>query len=160
MARSLLTPYRHSYNKDKKMLHYPLKITVDNPGWLVESRDISQLVTGAPRGTTKEYAAKMGFEAFRVVAELLMERGRAIPLPSECQVGEEIMPMTLNVTAKIWLWNAIVQKGLKPAEIAKRLGPLKYPMTKFKNLDDPIPLDVLVELCGITGMNYTLRVGN
>jgi antitoxin HicB len=141
------------------MLIYPLKVTVDDPGWLVESRDIRQLVTGAPRGTTKEFAVKMGYEAFKIVAELLMERGRPIPLPSQPQHGELAMTLSLNIEAKLLIWNEIVKLGLKPAQIAKRLGPLKYPMTKFKNLDDPVSLDVLASLAVMVKLNFSFQVG-
>lgn len=141
------------------MLLYPLRVTIDDPGWLVKSRDISQLVTGAPRGTTQQFAVKMGYEAFKIVAELLMERGKPIPLPSEAEEGEMAMVVSLNVEAKILIWNEIVKLGLKPAEIAKRLGPLKYPMTKFKNLDDPMSIDVLANLAAIVKMNFSFQVG-
>lgn len=140
------------------MLNYPLKITADNPGWLVESRDISLLTTGAPRGATKEYAARIGYDAFKVIAELLMERGLVIPMPSERQEDEIIMPMNSNVAMKVRIWNEIVKKGLRPTQIAKRLLPHRYPMTKFKNLDDPISLDVLDALCTIVGLKFSYKL--
>lgn len=140
------------------MLHYPLRVEVDNPGWLVQSRDIPQLTTGAPRGTTKEYATAMGYEAFRVVVELLMERGRAIPMPSECQVGEVIMPMDLNVEAKIRIWNRIVEKKLKARTIAMMIAPIKCPMSQFVDLDKPLSLDALVAFSTALDMKFTLSL--
>jgi predicted RNase H-like HicB family nuclease len=140
------------------MLIYPLKVTVDDPGWLVQSRDIPQLTTGAPRGSTREYAVKMGYEAFKVIAELLMEQGKPIPMPSNPQADEMAMTLSLNVEAKVLIWNAMVKKGIKPAEVARRLRPLQYPMTKFRNLDDPISLDVLARLSAMLELWFRVEV--
>jgi len=127
-------------------MQYGLKIEVDNPGWLITSRDIPQLTTGAPRGTTKLRAAEFGLEAMQVVFELLMEQGKPIPLPSALQEGETPVELNLNAKTKIWIWNEIVAQKLKPAAVAKLIAPSKYPMTRLKNLTEPISLDAIAVL--------------
>jgi antitoxin HicB len=132
-------------------MKYGLKIVVDNPGWLVTSRDIPQLTTGAPRGTTKEFAAKMGLEALHVIFELLMEQGKPIPLPSDPLEDETIVELNLNTRTKIWIWNEIVAQKLKPAQVAKKIAPFKYPMTHLKDLSKPISLDAIAVLVRALG---------
>ncbi len=128
------------------MLYYGLKIEVDNPGWLITCRDVPQLTTGSPRGTTKERAAEFGVEGLQVVFELLMEQGKPIPLPSNPQEGETIVYLNLNAQTKIAIWNEIVAQKLKPAQVAKLIAPSKYPMTRLKNLTEPISLDAIAVL--------------
>jgi antitoxin HicB len=140
------------------MLQYPLKVQVDDPGWLVTSRDIPQLATGAPRGTTKAFAAQMGYEAFKIVCELLMEQRKPIPMPSEAQRDEKIITVEANVEAKIRIYNAIIEQGLKASQIAEKILPVKYPMTKLIEIDDPISLDALGAFSRALDLGFTFSL--
>jgi antitoxin HicB len=134
-------------------MQYGLKIVVDNPGWLITSRDFPELTSGAPRGTTKEFAAGMGLEALQVVFELMMEQGKQIRMPTPVQEGETAVTISLNAQIKILIWNELRAQNLKPAQIASLIKPVKYSMTFLKDLDCPISLDAIAAFVRALGMH-------
>lgn len=101
------------------MRDYPLDLTPDdNDTLLVTSPDFPELTTF---GDNREAALAHGADALVAMIETYMERGLAIPAPSEAAGRPTVRLPTLSA-AKVALHNAMRDQRVTQLDLAARLG--------------------------------------
>lgn len=65
-------------------------------------------------------------DGLRLALTIYVDQNRAIPAPSAAAPGQHLVPLPVQATAKVLLWNAMVAKGMRVADLA-RLLQLSHP---------------------------------
>jgi antitoxin HicB len=106
------------------MFSYPITLTKDGDIILVTFRDIPEAITF---GANKEEALLNAVDALESGLSFYVESRKPLPLPSKLKRGERAVSPTALESAKLGLYQAMTEQGIKKAEIARRsdasLGP-------------------------------------
>ena len=99
---------------------YPCTLTPDEEGWLTVSfPDIAEALTS---GKTREEALELAEDALAVALAGYVHDRRDIPTPSALGKGQDLVPLTPIVAAKLALYAAMRTQGITKVALGKRLG--------------------------------------
>ena len=102
------------------MLGYPIILKRDTNGQLmVRFPDIPEALSA---GDDETHALAMGREAFITALDFYFDDRRLVPQPSRPKRGQKVVFLPARVAAKMLLHNAMVEQGVKKAELARRIG--------------------------------------
>ena len=101
------------------MYNYPVTLTKDGDIILVTFRDIPEAITF---GANKEEALLNAVDALESGLSFYVESRKPLPLPSKLKRGERAVSPTALESAKLGLYQAMTEQGIKKAELARRLG--------------------------------------
>ena len=101
------------------MFNYPATLTKDGDTILVTFRDVPEAITF---GADKEEALLNAVDALETGLSFYVESRKALPLPSKVKRGELTVSPTALECAKLGVYQAMTEQGIKKAELARRLG--------------------------------------
>jgi antitoxin HicB len=101
------------------MFNYPVTLTKDGDTILVRFRDIPEAITF---GADKEEALLNAVDALETGLSFYVESRKALPLPSKVKRGERTVSPTALECAKLGVYQAMTEQGIKKSELARRLG--------------------------------------
>ena len=101
------------------MIKYRVKLEDDEGTVLVTSPDFSELITF---GDTREEALVYAVGAFREAVAGRIHYKEPIPKPSRIKSGEPFITLPLQTEMKIRLYESLQAKGMKKAELARRMN--------------------------------------
>lgn len=100
-------------------MKYPIDIKPDTNGqYLVTFPDIPEATTAAD---TKEEALAMAIDALESALDFYFDDKRPVPAPSKAKRGQTAVDLPATVAAKAMLHNEMLAKGVKKAELARRM---------------------------------------
>ncbi len=101
------------------MIRYRVKLTPDdNDTFLVTAPDFPEVITA---GDTREEALAMAVGAFREMIAGKIHYQEPIPAPSKIRAKDDFITLPLQTEMKIRLYESLQQKGVKKAELARRM---------------------------------------
>lgn len=101
------------------MFNYPVELTLDDNGTtLVTFPDIPEAVT---YGDDDEEALLRAKDALETALAMYIEARKALPIPSPATGRPTVRPAVLEC-AKLGLYQAMMEQGMRRAELAYRLG--------------------------------------
>ncbi len=136
-------------------MRYPAKLTPEDGGYVVTFRDIPEAIT---QGETREEAIQMAADALATAMEFYFEDRRPVPAPSELRRGEVGVPLPAGFTAKVLLLNEMLDQGVTPAELARRLGTSPQVVNRIVNLGHATKIDTIEEALRALGVGLNLTV--
>jgi antitoxin HicB len=101
------------------MFSYPVTLTKDGDTILVTFRDVPEAITF---GADKEEALLNAVDALETGLSFYVESRRPLPVASKLKRGERAVSPTALECAKLGLYQAMTEQGIKKAELARRLG--------------------------------------
>lgn len=103
------------------MFNYAVRLTHDlkTDSWEVSCRDLPLLHSV---GDTVEEALAEAADGLVAAISLEMDARRPIPLASDAQQGEYIVSVPVLVAMKAALYNAMIETGIRKADLARQLG--------------------------------------
>ena len=102
------------------MIRYRVKLTPDdNDTFLVTAPDFPEVITF---GDTREEALVYAVGAFREMIAAKIYYKEPIPKPSRIKSGEPFITLPLQTEMKIRLYESLAEKGMKKAELARRMN--------------------------------------
>lgn len=101
------------------MLDYPVILTPDEGTILVTFPDVPEAITF---GMDEEEALLYAVEALETGLSFYVEARKPIPLPSKPSAGQKTVRPGALEGAKLGLYRAMTEQGIKKAELARRLG--------------------------------------
>ena len=122
------------------MLRYPALLAPDGDGFLVTFRDIPEAITA---GATRDEALSMSADALLSAMDFYFEDRRVVPPPSAPRKGEELVALPASASAKVLLLNAMIEKGVTPAELARRLNTRPQDVQRIMDLGHTTKIDTL-----------------
>jgi antitoxin HicB len=135
---------------------YPARLDRDKDGITVTFPDIPEAVTD---GDSEEEAMKYAVDAIITAFSEYIKRRRAIPPASEPR-GKDVRMVFLPALeeAKIWLYEAMRQAGVRKADLARRLGWQKSQVDRLLDLRHHSRLDQIEAALGKLHKRLAIQV--
>lgn len=105
---------------------------------MVTFRDIPEAIT---QGETEQEALEMAQEALQAALEFYFDDKRAVPAPSKPKRGQHVVELPASLSAKVLLLNEMHRQGVRPAELARRLGTTAQEVNRLTNLRHTTRID-------------------
>ncbi len=100
-------------------MKYPINLELDTNGqYLVTFPDIPEAVTAADK---KDEISSMALDALESALDFYFDQKRHIPIPSALAGDQLFVDVPATVIAKVMLHNEMLTKGIKKAELARRM---------------------------------------
>ncbi|MBW8337971.1 MAG: type II toxin-antitoxin system HicB family antitoxin [Pseudomonas sp.] len=101
------------------MFDYAIRLKTDNaPGVAVFCRDLPELNS---YGDDEAHALREAVDAIETTLSLYVDQRRAIPAASPAEPGEHVVVLPAVTVAKIHLWNEMVARGMRKADLCRLL---------------------------------------
>jgi antitoxin HicB len=100
------------------MFDYPVVLTPDEGTWLVTFPDVPEAITF---GTDEDEALLQAVDALETALSMYVDARRPLPVPSAAEGRPTVRPSALEC-AKLGVYSAMVEQGVRKAELARRLG--------------------------------------
>ena len=103
------------------MYNYAIRFEQDDsaPGLAVFCRDLPELNS---YGDDKEHAIREALDAIESTLSIYVDERRAIPEASAAQEGEHVIYLPAVTVAKIVLWNSMMDRDMRKADLCRLLG--------------------------------------
>ncbi|MFL1502124.1 type II toxin-antitoxin system HicB family antitoxin [Pseudomonas sp. S191] len=102
------------------MYDYAIRFEQDSaPGLAVYCRDLPLLNS---YGDDKEHAISEAVDAIETTLSIYVDQRQAIPQASPAQPGEHVVRLPAVTVAKIVLWNEMMARDLRKADLCRLLG--------------------------------------
>lgn len=137
------------------MLQYPARFEPDGDGFVVTFRDIPEAIT---QGENEAEAVAMAADALLTAMDFYFEDRRAVPAPSPAEPGERLVSLPASVSAKVLLLNEVVASGVRPSDLARRMGVTPQEVTRVLDLHHATKIDTLAAGLAALGKRLELRV--
>jgi len=100
------------------MFDYPVILEPDGDTVLVTFPDVPEAITF---GADKEEAMLQAVDALETALSLYIEARKPLPVPSDARGRPTVRPSALE-SAKLGVYAAMTEQGVRKAELARRLG--------------------------------------
>ncbi|MBV6794299.1 type II toxin-antitoxin system HicB family antitoxin [Xanthomonas euvesicatoria] len=137
------------------MFSYPARLTKVGAGYVVSFRDIPEALT---EGSSKEEALEWASDALTSAMDFYFQDRREVPMPSKAKKGEEEVPLSTSVAAKVLLLNEMLRENVTPAILAKRLQTSPQAVTRIVDLHHSTKIDTIAEAFSAMGKTLVLSV--
>lgn len=102
------------------MYDYAIRFEQDSaPGVAVFCRDLPELNS---YGDDRDHAVNEALDAIETALSVYVDERRAIPPASAPQAGEHVVHLPVVIVAKIALWNSMIERGMRKADLCRLLG--------------------------------------
>ncbi len=102
------------------MYNYAIRFEQDSaPGLAVFCRDLPELNS---YGDDKEHAIREAVDAIETALSIYVDERRTIPQASPAQPGEHVVRLPAVTVAKIVLWNEMMARDMRKADLCRLLG--------------------------------------
>ena len=101
------------------MLDYPVVLTPDEGSVLVTFPDVPEAITF---GEDTDEALLHAVDALETALSFYVEARKPLPLPSKARRGQRTVRPSALECAKLGVYQAMTEQGIKKAELARRLG--------------------------------------
>jgi antitoxin HicB len=101
------------------MFEYPVTVTPDGDAWLVTFVDVPEAITF---GSSPEEALRNAVDALETGLSFYVDSRQPLPVASPPASGQKTVRPTALECAKLGVYQAMTEQGIKKAELARRLG--------------------------------------
>lgn len=137
------------------MFDYPAILTPDDNGTvLVTFPDVPEALTF---GDTEDDALRQAVDALETGLSFYVESRLPLPAPSDAGGRLTVRPSALEC-AKLGLYQAMVERGVRKAELARRLGWRAPQVDRLFDLDHASRLDQIEAAARALGCRLDVRV--
>ena len=101
------------------MFNYPVTLTLDDGNVLVTFADVPEAITF---GTDEEEALMQAIDALETGLSFYVDARQPLPVPSKAKRGQKTVSPSALECAKLGVYKAMTDQGMRKAELARRLG--------------------------------------
>ena len=101
------------------MLDYPVTLTPDGDTVLVTFADVPEAITF---GADEDEALLQAVDALESALAFYVDARKPLPVPSKAKRGQRTVRPSALEGAKLGVYQAMMEQGIKKAELARRLG--------------------------------------
>jgi antitoxin HicB len=101
------------------MFDYPVTLTPDGDTVLVTFADVPEAITF---GADEDEALLQAVDALETALAFYIAARKPLPVPSQAAVGQPVVRRSALECAKPGVYRAMVEQGVRKAELARRLG--------------------------------------
>jgi antitoxin HicB len=107
-------------------------------------------------GDDREDALANSVDALESAFEMYIDEGERVPLP--VSTGQEIVTLPAQTSAKVLLWNAMLDQRLTTAELARRLQLPIPEVTRLFDLSHSTGIDLIDKVAHVLGKRFEFQV--
>jgi antitoxin HicB len=137
------------------MLNYPITVTRDEASFLV---DFADFPVAHSVGETMDEAHREAVDGLITAVELYMDDRRMVPMPSEAAKGQHTVPLPALETAKVLLWNEMLQQKLRKADLARKMQVHQPQIDRLFDLRHATKLDFVEQTAAALGRRLTVEL--
>ncbi len=100
-------------------LDYPVNLTPDDGAILVTFPDVPEAIT---QGEDEDEALLYAIDALETALSFYVDDRKPLPVPSKAKRGQRTVRPSALECAKLGVYRAMTEQGIKKSELARRLG--------------------------------------
>jgi len=137
-------------------MRYPATfIPAPEGGFVVTFRDMPEAIT---QGETMNKAIAMAADALITAMDFYVEDRRPVPMPSQPEVGDQVITLPASAWVKVLLLNAAIEQKISNAELGRRLGMTPSTVQRLFDLQHTTKLDALAAALNAIGKKLTITI--
>ncbi|TBU97186.1 HicB family protein [Stutzerimonas kirkiae] len=137
------------------MFDYPVTLHHEAGSVWISSDDVPELNSAGDNDAEALLDAVDGLES---ALSLYVDQRRPIPLPSTAKPGQVLVRLPALSAAKVALWNAMQDKGIGKAEMARRLGVNRPQVDRLVDLLHSSKIEQVEHALAILGQRLEVSV--
>lgn len=137
------------------MFDYPVTLTPDGDSVLVSFVDVPEALTF---GADEDEALLQAVDALETALSFYVESRKPLPAPSKPKRGQRTVRPSALECAKLGVYQAMTEQGIKKAELARRLGWHMPQVDRLFDLRHASRLDQIEAAARVLGRHLEVRV--
>jgi antitoxin HicB len=137
------------------MFDYPVTLTPDGDTVLVTFADVPEALTF---GADEDEALLQAVDALETALSLYMDARKPLPAPSKAKRGQHTVRPSALEGAKLGVYQAMTEQGIKKSELARRLGWHMPQIDRLFDLRHASRLDQIEAAARALGRQLDVRV--
>lgn len=130
-------------------MKYPATFApAEEGGFVVTFRDIPEAIT---QGDDEAEALTEAQDALVTAMDFYFEDNRPVPAPSKARAGERLVALPLSVSAKVLLLNAMIERQVRPSDLARLMGIKPQEVNRIIDLGHNTKIDTVAEAMAALG---------
>lgn len=137
------------------MFDYPVTLTPDGDTVLVTFKDIPEAITF---GVNKDEALLHAIDALETGLSFYVDARKQLPVASKPKRGQKTVRPSALESAKLGVYQAMTEQGIRKAELARRLGWHTPQVDRLFDLRHASRLDQIEAAARVLGRQLEVRV--
>jgi len=137
------------------MFDYPVTLTPDDGTVLVTFADVPEAITF---GADVDEAMLHAVDALETALSFYVEARQPLPVPSKPKRGQKTVHPSALESAKLGVYQAMTDQGIRKAELARRLGWHMPQVDRLFDLRHASRLDQIEAAARVLGRSVQVRV--
>ena len=137
------------------MFDYPVTLTPDDGTVLVTFADVPEAITF---GMDEEEALLQAVDALESALSFYVEERKPLPVPSKPKKGQKTVRPCALECGKLGVYQAMMEQGIKKAELARRLGWHMPQIDRLFDLRHASKLDQIEAAANVLGKHIQLQI--
>ena len=137
------------------MFDYPVTLTPDGDTVLVSFIDVPEALTF---GADEDEALLQAVDALETALSFYVDARKPLPVPSAPNKGQRMVRPSALEGAKLGVYKAMTDQGIKKAELARRLGWHMPQVDRLFDLKHASKLDQIEAAARVLGRSLEVRI--
>lgn len=137
------------------MFDYPVTLTPDDGAVLVTFPDVPEAITF---GADKDEALLYAVDALETALSMYVDARKPLPAVSKAKRGQKTVRPSALECAKLGVYKAMTEQGIKKAELARRLGWHMPQVDRLFDLRHASNLDQIEAAAKVLGRHVEVNV--
>lgn len=137
------------------MFDYPVILTQDDGSVLVTFADVPEAITF---GTDEDEALMHAVDALETALSFYVDDRKPLPKPSRPKRGQKTVRPSALESAKLGVYQSMIEQGVKKSELARRLGWHMPQVDRLFDLKHASKLDQIEAAAHVLGKHIEVRV--
>lgn len=137
------------------MFDYPVTLTPDGDTVLVTFADVPEALTF---GADEDEALLQAVDALETALSIYVDARKPLPVASKAKRGQRTVRPSALEGAKLGVYQAMTEQGIKKAELARRLGWHMPQVDRLFDLRHASRLDQIEAAARVLGRHLEVRV--
>lgn len=138
------------------MFNYPVTLTPDEGTVLVTFVDVPEAITF---GADEDEALLNAMDALETGLSFYVDTRKLLPVPSKPKRGQKTVCPSALECAKLGVYQAMTEQGMKKAELARRLGWHMPQVDRLFDLKHASKMEQIEAAAGVLGKRVLVEVG-
>ena len=142
--------------KEQTVFNYPVALTPDDGTVLVTFADVPEAITF---GADEDEALLNAVDALETGLSFYVDARKPLPVASKPKRGQKTVRPTALECAKLGVYQAMTEQGMKKSELARRLGWHMPQVDRLFDLKHASKMEQIEAAAGVLGKRVLVEVG-
>ena len=137
------------------MFDYPVTLTIDGSNVLVTFADVPEAITF---GADEDEALLNAIDALETGLSFYVDARKPLPVASQPAAGQKTVRPSALECAKLGVYQAMTEQGIKKAELARRLGWHTPQVDRLFDLRHASKLEQIEAAANVLGKHISVQI--